>query len=320
MAKARRAPFSIAGESVSAGKRAHIELPTARLVTGSKVEVPLVVLHGASDGPTAWISAAIHGDELNGIEIVRRVLASINIRSVAGTLIAVPIVNVHGFNAGERALPDGRDLNRSFPGSPRGSMASRIANTFMTEVIRRCDVGIDLHTGSGNRTNMPQIRGRLSDPRTRELAQVFGAPVTVDSRVRDGSVRQVAAENGATALLFEGGEANRFDDEAIAIGTEGVLRCLADIGMIPAGDRLPPPPTVFVRSAKWTRASRSGVLHMETALGKEVVAGEVVALLRDVFGRKVHSVKARSDGIVIGAAWSALIHQGEGIVNIAELE
>lgn len=320
MSARRRAPFSIVGQSVPAGKRVHIELPTARLVTGTKVEVPLVVLHGATDGPTVWISAAIHGDELNGIEIVRRVLASINIRSVSGTLIAVPIVNVHGFNAGQRALPDGRDLNRSFPGSARGSMASRIANTFMTEVIRRCDVGIDLHTGSGNRTNLPQIRGRLSDTRTRELAEVFGAPVTVDSRVRDGSVRQAAAETGATALLYEGGEANRFDDRAIAIGTEGVLRCLADIGMIPPGDRLPPPPTVFVKSPKWTRASRSGVLHMETELGKEVQAGEVMALLRDVFGRKVHSVKARTDGLIIGQAWSAVIHQGEAIVNIAEIE
>lgn len=315
---ARRPPFQIAGTEVPAGKRVQLQLPTSKLVSGTEVAVPLIVLHGRSDGPTVWVSAAIHGDELNGVEIIRQVLSEVNVRSVSGTLLAVPVVNVHGFNVGERALPDGRDLNRSFPGSARGSMAARVANIMMKEVVSRCSVGIDLHTGSGDRVNLPQIRAGLDDPKTLELARVFGAPVTIDSRTRDGSLREVASSRGTVALLFEGGEANRFDPRSIEVGTAGVLRCLAHIGMIPPRPSRQPR-TLMARSPKWTRSPRSGVLHLEAGLGDRINQGDVVASLHDPFGRRLGRIKARSGGMIVGLTHRALINQGEAVANIAEI-
>ena len=167
----RRSAISIAGNEVRAGRKAKLELPIARLMSGIPVTLPLLVLHGREEGPTAWISAAVHGDELCGVEIIRRVLDTLDPQTMSGTVLAVPVVNVHGFNTGDRYLPDRRDLNRSFPGSPRGSLAARIAHLLMTEVVGRATVGIDLHTGSDHRTNLPQIRADLDDPATLELAR-----------------------------------------------------------------------------------------------------------------------------------------------------
>ena len=247
---------------IAAGRRAQLELPIARLMSGTPVALPVLVLHGRHDGPTVWLSAAVHGDEIGGVEIIRRVLAQLDPSTLRGTVIAVPIVNVHGFNTGERYLPDRRDLNRSFPGSARGSLAARIAHLMMTEIIARCTVGIDLHTGSDHRINLPQVRADLDDSETLELARVFGAPLALHSRTRDGSLRQAATEAGATVLLFEGGEANRFDARAIDDGTSGVLRVLAALGMIDAAPPLTAP-TYLSRRSKWVRASSSGILHLE---------------------------------------------------------
>ncbi len=319
MARRKRPPFTIAGREIPAGKRVFLELPTARLVSGSSVAAPLVVLHGRTDGPTVWISSTIHGDEINGIEIIREVLGHLDIRQIAGTLVAAPIVNVHGFIAGDRNLPDGRDLNRSFPGTARGSMASRIADIFMKEVVGRCDCGFDLHTGSGNRVNWPQIRAGLDDEPTMELARVFGAPIAINAKTRDGSIRQVASDNGALALLFEGGEANRFDRHSIAVGVDGIRRCLAHIGMTPPVD-LPAPAPLISHATKWTRSSRSGILHLDVELGDRVNRGEPIAALHDPFGKRLSRIKARSSGVVIGRTHSALINQGEAIAHIAEID
>ncbi len=296
-----------------------LELPYARLVSGTSVAAPLVVLHGRQDGPTVWISSTIHGDEINGIEIIRELLDHLDVRKISGTLIAAPIVNVHGFITGERNLPDGRDLNRSFPGSARGSMASRIAAIFIKEVVSRCDVGIDLHTGSGDRVNWPQIRAGLEDEPTLELAKVFGAPIVLNAKIRDGSIRQVASENGAIALLFEGGEANRFDRESINVGVAGIRRSLAHIGMTPAVD-LPTRSPLIAQTSKWTRSSRSGILHLDVELGDLVSRGDPIAALHDPFGKRLSRIKSRSTGVVIGRTHAALINRGEAIVHIAELD
>jgi len=206
---ASRAPFEIAGHKVTAGKRMRMELPIGNLMSGTPVALPLIVVHGKKDGPVVWLSAAIHGDEICGVEIIRQVLAAVNAPSMAGTIIAAPVVNVHGFNTNDRYLPDRRDLNRSFPGSSRGSLASRIAHLFMQEVVSRSDVGIDLHTGADLRTNLPQVRCDIDHGPTLELAEVFGAPIVIDARLRDGSLRQATVEEGKIMLLFEGGEASR---------------------------------------------------------------------------------------------------------------
>jgi predicted deacylase len=317
--QARRAPFTIAETQVRAGQRAKLELPIARLTSGTPVALPVLVVHGTADGPTIWLSAAVHGDELCGVEVIRRVLATVDARTLAGTVIAVPVVNVHGFNTGDRYLPDRRDLNRSFPGSPRGSLASRVANLMMTEIIGRCSVGIDLHTGSDHRVNLPQVRGDLDVPEVRELAEAFAAPLMLHARTRDGSLREAATRAGAATLLFEGGEANRFDEWSIETGTAGVLRAMRSVGMITDAP-VPAQPSRSSRSSAWVRATRSGIAHLDVALGDTVGEGDEIATIHDPFGKRLGTVRSRLAGMVIGHTRHPLVNRGDAIVHIAELE
>jgi hypothetical protein len=290
------------------------------LVTGAAVELPVRVVHGREDGPTVWVDAAIHGDEAVGVEVVRQVVAGLDPKTLRGTLIAVPIVNVLGFSVGDRYLPDRRDLNRSFPGSPRGSLAARIAHLFMTEVVDQCEVGIDLHTGSDRRTNLPQVRADLEDPRTRSLAEAFAAPVMLNSRLRDGSLRHAARERGATVLLYEAGEAWRMDRWAVDAGVLGVRRVLAALGMTdPVAEDPPPPSAVSFRSG-WVRARGTGMLHLEVALGDRVLRGARLGGLFDSLGRRVRLVHADRSGIVVGRTEAPLVNSGDAVVHIAEVE
>lgn len=318
MASHRRSPFVVRDSTVPAGRTAKLELPIARLMSGTPVALPLIILHGRHEGPTVWLSGAIHGDEIAGVEIIREVLAVLKPASMSGTLIAVPVVNVHGFNTGDRYLPDRRDLNRSFPGSARGSLAARIAHLLMTEVVNRCSVGIDLHTGSDERTNLPQIRADLDDPSVLDLARVFGAPIAIHSRVRDGSLRQAASESGAIVLLYEGGEASRFDPVAINAGRDGILRVLAHLGMCEA-TAAPPDPLLLSRRTAWVRATKSGILHLEADLGSRVSAGQPIAIIVDPFGKRRGTLKARLDGIIIGHTQRPLVNQGDAVAHIAEI-
>jgi predicted deacylase len=308
----------IAGNTVRAGGKAKFELPVARLMSGTPVALPVLVLHGRKDGPSVWLTAAVHGDELCGVEIVRRVVEALDPQSMSGTVIAVPVVNVHGFNNGDRYLPDRRDLNRSFPGSARGSLAARVAHLLMTEVVSRCTVGIDLHTGSDHRTNLPQIRADLDDPLTLELTEAFGAPIAVHSRTRDGSLRQAATEAGATVLLFEGGEALRFDPATIATGSDGVRRILAKLS-ISTGPASEPNRTLLSRRSRWQRASRSGILHLEADLGAHLSPGETIATIVDPFGKRISRLVSRTEGIVIGHTQHPLVNQGDAVAHIAEI-
>ena len=315
----RRPPFELAEHRILAGRRARLELPIARLMSGTPVALPVLILHGRHEGPSVWLSAAIHGDEICGVEIIRRVLAQLDPKTLRGTVVAVPIVNVHGFNTGSRYLPDRRDLNRSFPGSARGSLASRVAHLMMTEIIRRCSVGIDLHTGSDHRINLPQVRADLDDPRTLELAKAFGLPLAMHSRTRDGSLRQAATEAGATVLLFEGGEADRFDKAAIDEGTKGTLRVLGACDLIddpPAATAV----THLSRRSTWVRATCSGILHLHAALGDEVRKGEPLATIHDAFGKRLSRVSTRAGGMIAGLTQRPLVNRGDAIAHIAEVE
>ncbi|WP_278257741.1 succinylglutamate desuccinylase/aspartoacylase family protein [Nocardioides convexus] len=288
-------------------------------MTGGDVSLPVRVLHGREDGPTVWVNAAIHGDEVLGVEVIRQVMATLSARTFRGTLVAVPVVNVLGFMTGDRYLPDRRDLNRSFPGSARGSLASRIAHLFMTEVVSKCDVGIDLHTAADRRANLPQIRADLDDPRTRESAEVFGAPVMLHARLRDGSLRQAGRDRGATVLLYEAGEALRFDEDAIAVGVRGVRRVLGSLGMIddePAPDD-GPVEVVESRASGWVRARGTGILHLDVHLGEWVEAGQRLGGLSDTFGRRVRLVHADRPGIVIGLTRAPIVNAGDALVHVA---
>jgi uncharacterized protein len=315
---AQRESFAIGNVRVRAGSTKEVELPITRLVTGGDVSLPVRVVHGREDGPTVWVNAAIHGDEVMGVEVIRQAMATLSARTFSGTLVAVPVVNVLGFMTGDRYLPDRRDLNRSFPGSARGSLASRIAHLFMTEVVSKCDVGLDLHTAADRRANLPQIRADLDDPRTRALAEAFGAPVMLHARLRDGSLRQAARDRGATVLLFEAGEALRFDEDAIAVGVRGVRRVLATLGMIhdePVDDA--PVEVVESRASSWVRARGTGILHLDVHLGEWVEEGQRLGGLSDTFGRRVRLVHADRSGIVIGLTRAPIVNAGDALVHVA---
>jgi predicted deacylase len=280
--------------------------------------LPVMVLHGGADGPVMWLSAAVHGDELCGVEIIRRVIGSLDPRTLRGTLLAVPVLNVYGFNTGDRFLPDRRDLNRSFPGSARGSLAGRIAHLMMSEVVGRCSVGIDLHTGSDHRTNLPQVRGDLENPLVLEMAERFAAPLSLNALTRDGSLRAAATNAGAAVLLFEGGEADRFDEDAIETATSGVLRVMAGEQMV---DDPPAPrgPTRLSWSSGWVRASRTGIAHTEVEPGDVVGSGDTLAVVHDPFGKRLSTIRARQEGMVIGLTRRPLVNRGDAVAHIAQL-
>lgn len=314
-----RDPFRIGEMLVPPARAATGELPIARLVTGTQISLPIQVVHGRRPGRTVWVSAAVHGDEIAGVEIIRRVTRSLNARTMSGTLIAVPIVNVHGFLNGDRYLPDRRDLNRSFPGSSYGSLAARIADIFMTEIVKRCDVGIDLHTGSDHRTNLPHVRADLDDPETRKLAEAFGAPIMLHARLRDGSLRAAATESGATMLLYEGGEAWRFDSWALDAGVQGIRNVLAELAMIDRDDDGPRTAPIESRRTTWVRARRSGLALLQTQLGGTVQRGELLGVIHDSVGKRLSRITAPRAGVVIGHIQHPLVNQGDAVVHIADV-
>ncbi len=317
----RREPFRMGASTVQSGSSAEATLPIALRADGSSIALRTMIVHGASAGPTVWVNAAIHGDEVNGVEVIRRVLEVLDPKVLRGTLLAVPIVNVPGFMSGDRYLPDRRDLNRSFPGSARGSLAGRIAHLFMHEIVQRCSVGIDLHTGSDHRTNLPQVRADLDDPETLRLATAFGAPLMMHAAIRDGSLRQAAREAGAAVLLFEGGEAWRFDEAAIRVGAAGVRRVIEALDMIDAQDHSTQtvPTPMQSRSSRWVRARRSGIVMMWVTTGDTVMKGQPIGQIHDSLGRRLSQVKAPVGGVVVGLNLDPIVNQGDALVHIAHI-
>jgi predicted deacylase len=312
-------PFPIGEIMVKPGTRVNISLPVADLYTSTSLSMPVQVICGRRAGPVLFVSAAIHGDELNGVEIIRRLLRLKVLSSIRGTLIAVPIVNVHGFLNQSRYLPDRRDLNRSFPGSAKGSVAGRLANTFFTQIVSKADYGIDLHTGAINRSNLPQIRGNLDDERTLELAKVFGAPVVINANIRDNSLRACVADSGVPVLIYEAGEALRFDEISIRAGLRGVLNVMRFIEMLPA--KRPVRKQVnplLARSTSWVRAPASGIFNTNVQLGSSVSKGQRLASINDPLGDSSDVMLAPFDGIVIGRSNLPLAHEGDALFNIAE--
>jgi len=315
----KRDALLIGGVAIAAGTRKQVALPISRLASGTEVALPVIVLHGRLPGPTVWMNAAIHGDELNGVEIIRRVLEKLDAKTVRGTVLAVPIVNVHGFVSGDRYLPDRRDLNRSFPGAARGSLARRIAHLLMTEVVSRCSFGIDLHTGSDGRTNLSQLRADLEDPETARLATAFGCPLMLHANPRDNTLRYAATVAGAHVLLFEGGEALRFDRAAIEAGTSGILRVFAALDLI---DPIVPAATTRFRGggSKWVRARRSGLAQLDCEVGDQVERGQLLGFINDSFGKRLGTLKSPHDGMVIGLKLEPLVNRGDAIIHVAVIQ
>ncbi len=319
VAKVDNPPIEVAGVYVKPGERRRLEIPVGQLPTGTGLSLPIVVVNGRKPGPTAWISAAVHGDEVNGVEIIGGVLERITPPDLAGCLITVPIVNVFGFNAQSRYLPDRRDLNRSFPGSERGSLAARIAFLFMQEVVRKCQFGIDLHTGSNHRTNLPQIRANLHDEQTQRMAEAFSAPVILHAGAIDGSLRKAATDAGARTIVYEAGEPLRFDAMAIQLGRDGVLRVLVELGMLKSAPKKKGPHSALVARTTWVRALNSGILRLDARLGETVTARQQLGLVADAFGEDAAPLLAPEDGLVIGHTNNPLVQQGEAVLHLATM-
>ena len=312
----RNKPIQIGHVTVRPGERVSINLPVADLYTSTSLGMPVHVICGRQAGPVLFVSAAIHGDELNGVEIIRRLLKRTALRSMRGTLLAVPIVNVHGFLDQSRYLPDRRDLNRSFPGSPKGSIAARLANIFIRQIVKKADYGIDLHTGAINRANLPQVRASLDDPRCEALAKVFGAPVIIKSNILDGSLRACAAEMGMPILVYEAGEALRFDETSIRAGLRGILNVMRHIGMLPPAKQAHEVAPVIARSTRWVRAGASGIVTDRVGLGSSVTEGQRLATISGPLGTEEESVTAPFDGIVIGRSMLPLAHEGDALFHL----
>lgn len=308
----------LGGVTIAAGSRVSVDLPIAELYTHIVATMPVEVIRGKRPGPTLFVSAAVHGDEINGIEVVRRLLAHPKLNSIRGTLIAVPIVNVQGFLEQSRYLPDRRDLNRCFPGSERGSVAGRLAWRFSNEIVAKADYGIDLHTGAIHRGNMPQIRAEVDDPRTAELAAAFGAPVTINSTLRDGSLREYAASKGIPMLVYEAGEALRFDETSISIGYKGVLNCMRHIGMLPKSRAKKPKPSVIARNSAWLRAEQSGIVRPFVGLGENVEKDQLLATISGPYGHNEVALRAKFSGIVIGRLNLPLVNEGDAVFHVAK--
>ncbi len=309
-------PFQIGSFSVLPGARRWIDLPAARLPTGGPMDLTLQVIHGTREGPVLWLSGGLHGDELDGIEIIRRVVSELDPLKLAGTVIAIPSVNRYGALSGSRYLPDRRDLNRLFPGSEHGSMGGQLAHRFMTEVVGRSDFGLDFHCGSGDRDNLPQIRADLNDERTRRLARAFGAPVIISAKGPEGSLRRAAVKAGVPILLYEGGEALRFTSEAIKAGVAGALRVLSALEMITT-DVGPGAESVETSTSHWVRARVSGICQLDVSLGQYLRKGDRVGVIRDLTGDEVVEVLARKSGLVIGRRLHPLVYRGEAIAHLA---
>jgi uncharacterized protein len=309
--------LTVAGVTVAPGERRDLAPTASESYTGDRTTLPLAVLNGVEDGPRLFVTAAVHGDELNGIAIARHLLDLVTPSGLTGALIVVPIVNVLGAQLGSRYLPDRRDLNRSFPGTHTGSMAARIARLLLDEVILGSDVGIDLHTAANHRTNVPQVRVSADDPVAHDLALDFGAPFVLDASLRPGSLRAAAREHGVPVLTYEGGEPLRFDREAIDVGLRGVLRVLHRLGMVASAPPPPEAPPVVLHASRWLRAERGGILELHVATGDRVEPGQPLWTTGSPLGAERANVDAPEAGYVIGATALPLVQPGQAVLHLA---
>ncbi len=311
--------IEIGGTTVKAGERRIVDLPVAPMYTHDDLSISVQVLKAKRSGPTLFISAAIHGDEINGVEIIRRLLQEKALEKMRGTLLAIPIVNVYGFLNHTRYLPDGRDLNRSFPGSAKGSLTGRVAHTFVNQIVSKCTHGIDLHTGSRHRSNFPQIRADLDDPVALAMTEAFGVPLAIHAKIRDGSLRSCAGDAGIPVILYEAGEALRFEELHIRAGVNGIINVMRSIGMLPKSrsKKVPTLPIVSDQTS-WVRAPESGILRSFVPLGDKVTKGQTLAMVTDPLGTEETPLCAPSDGVIIGRTNLPLVYEGDATFHIAQ--
>lgn len=308
-------PFHIQGQTINAGEHAQVVLNIYKLPTHTLIEIPVFVFNGKKPGPTILFLAGMHGDEINGIEIVRQLIKRDDVMKLnRGCVVAIPVINIISFLAGSRDLPDGRDLNRCFPGSKNGSLGSRIALDLMETIIPQIDFGIDFHTGGSKITNFPQIRCVFSDKKNISLAKIFAPPLVLNSPFRENTLRKEAAARGKHILVFEGGESRRFDPVSIQEGLNGCIRTLNHYKMIDAD--VPDHKPVFLPKTSWLRARSSGLFHTQKQYGDQVKKGDVIGMICDPYGEVEHNVIAPHSGYIVGLNNQPVVNQGDALIHI----
>ena len=315
----KRAPFVLGNSSIPPGSRAVVDIPFGKLYTHTELNIGAHVIHGRKAGPVLLITAALHGDEINGVEICRRLLKIPRLSQLKGTLVVVPIVNTYGFVQQSRYLPDRRDLNRSFPGSEKGSLGSRMAFQFTEQFLRICTHAIDLHTGAIHRANLPQVRASAKDKVALRMAEVFNAPIIIKAASREGTMRGTANSLGVPILLYEAGEALRFDEQSINVGVRGILNVMTDLGMLRAGRKKPNTKSLFSKKSSWVRAEHDGIARYYVGLGQTVKPGDTLAHIYSPYSDFEVAVTASFAGIVIGRNNLPLVNEGEALFHVAEV-
>ena len=307
--------ITINGQHIGLGKQVLTRLNISRLPSGTVIDIPVHVFRGQEDGPVVLLMAGMHGDEVNGIEIVRRMLRRKLLHPQRGTVIAIPVLNIYGFLNFSREVPDGKDVNRSFPGNERGSLASRVAHKFMHEILPWIDYGIDFHTGGASRSNYPQVRCLLANQEAEKLSYAFGAPYIINASYRSKSLRKEAAKHKKWIIVYESGESLRFDEDGIQQGINGTLRVLAELHMQKSTVMPAKPPVVCVKTS-WVRAKMAGLFHSLITLGDYIQKGQVIGSIADPFGQMSVRVKAPSAGYVIGLNRMPVVNQGDALLNV----
>lgn len=308
-------PFQIQNKIISPGHYAQVVLNSYKLPTHTVIEIPVFVFNGKKAGPTILFLAGMHGDEINGIEIVRQLIKRDDVRNLKkGCVVAIPVINIISFLAGSRDLPDGRDLNRCFPGNKSGSLGSRIAHDLLSTIIPQIDFGIDFHTGGAKITNYPQIRCVFDDKKNLDIAKIFAPPLVLNSPFRDSTLRKEAAKIGKQILVFEGGESHRFDRPSIEEGLNGCIRTLNHFNMIDADVRDHKP--VFLPKTTWMRARSSGLFHTSKHYGQRVAKGEQLGMICDPYGDVEQFIFAQHDGYIVGLNNQPVVNQGDALIHI----
>ena len=314
--------FKISGVYVARGETREINLKVSESYLSTGIQIPVTIIRGKIDGPVAFVTAAIHGDEINGTDIVRRLIFDVDHEKLRGTLIAIPVVNIPGFLSQSRYLPYHRDLNRFFPGKQKGNNAERIAWRLFQEVMSQCDFGIDIHTASNGRSNLPHVRGDMGNATVRRLARAFGATILVDQPGLKGTLRREATDAGVPTILFEAGETGKFSNRVSVAGLRGVLNLLTEMGMWTAtpGKNTRPPFQVIVKASDWIRAEKGGILDLAVRPGDLIYKDDLIGSILNPFGKTVTRMRAPTTGIVIGVTTAPLTIPGTGVVHVARLK
>ncbi|WP_088340053.1 succinylglutamate desuccinylase/aspartoacylase family protein [Robiginitalea sediminis] len=310
--------LEISGTPILPGERKRVEIPIGRLPTGTLIDIPVYVFNAENPGPVLLVQAGLHGDEINGVEVVRRMLQKNLFRVTRGAVMAVPVLNIYGFIHFSRDMPDGKDVNRSFPGSEKGSLAKRMAYHYQEQVMRQMDLAVDLHTGGAQRSNYPQVRYTPGDPQSQSLAEAFGAPLYFGSKLIRGSFRKAAHDMGKPTIIYEAGESKRFDEQAIREGVQGILQLMRHLEMIHAVPALYAEryPSVHVAQRRWLRSPMAGMFIPEVINGSQVSKGATLGMVTDTYAQREKKIRAPYDGVILALNHQAVVNQGDALFHI----